>query len=76
MADFFPDRYRSFIGVIVTADGRAFGFCLLYFGDPEDPSPWHRIYLLDWRELSGPEARKPHGEQIAIAGELLEKESS
>jgi DNA-binding CsgD family transcriptional regulator len=76
LADFFPDRYRSFIGVIVTADGRAFGFGLLYFGDPEHPSQWDRIFLLDWRELSEPKARKPHEEQIGIASELLEKEST
>ena len=51
-------------------------FGLLYFGDPEHPSQWDRIFLLDWRELSEPNARKPHDEQIGIAGELLEKEST
>jgi hypothetical protein len=39
LADYFPDRYRSFLGVIVSADGCAFSFCLVYFGDPEHPSP-------------------------------------
>lgn len=76
LADFFPDRYGSFIGVIATAYGRAFGFCLLYFGDPDHPSPWHQIKFLDWRELSEPEARKPHEEQIYIGARLLEKGST
>jgi hypothetical protein len=71
LADFFLDRYGSFLGVIVSADGRAFGFCLLYFGDPEHPSPWDQIKLFDWRELSKPEARKPHEDQLRIGMELL-----
>jgi hypothetical protein len=71
LADLFPDRYGSFLGVIVSADGRAFGFCLAFFGDPEDPSSWDAIKLFDWRELSEPEARKPHEEQIRIGMELL-----
>ena len=71
LADFFPDRYRSFLGVIVSADGRAFGFCLLYFGDPEHRSPWDQIKLFDWRELLEPEARNPHEEQIRIGMKLL-----
>jgi hypothetical protein len=64
------------LGVIVSADDRAFGFCLLYFGDPEFPSPWVQIKLLDWRELSEHEARKPHEEQIRIGIGVLEKEST
>jgi hypothetical protein len=71
LADFFPDRYRSFISVIVTADGRAFGFSLLYVGDHEHPAQWDRTFLLDWRELSEPETRKPHEDQIRIGMKLL-----
>ena len=59
--------------------GRAFGFSLLYFGDPEHPKPWDQIKLFDWdqiklfdwRELSEPEARKPHEDQIRLGMELL-----
>jgi hypothetical protein len=29
LADFFPDRHRSFLGVIVSADGRAFGWAIM-----------------------------------------------
>jgi hypothetical protein len=76
LADFFPDRYGTFLGVIVGAHGRAFGFCLLFFGDPEDPSWWNPIKLFDWRELSEHEARKPHEEQIRIGIGVLEKEST
>ena len=77
LADFFPNRHASyFLGVIVSADRRAFGFCLMFSGDPEHPAPWDRIKLFDWRELSDREDRKPHEEQIRIAVGLLEKEST
>jgi hypothetical protein len=66
LADFFPDRYRSFIGVIVTADGPAFGFSLLHFGDPEHPSQWDWIFLLDWRELSEPKPGSRTRNRLAL----------
>jgi len=58
LADFFPNRLgSSFLGVIVSSDRRAFAFCLMFSGDPEHPSPWDRIKLFDWRELSEPRNR-------------------
>lgn len=75
-ADFFPDRNGSFLSVFVSADTRTFAFCVLYLGDPEHPSPWNQIKFFDWRELSEPETRKPHEDQIRIAVGLLKKEST
>jgi DNA-binding CsgD family transcriptional regulator len=73
VADFFPNRHRSFLGVILSPEGHPFGFCLLFFGDPDDPSSWSTMKLHDWRQLSEPEARKPYEDQILIGMNVLKR---
>jgi hypothetical protein len=64
---------RSFLGVILSPGGHLFGFCLLFFGDPDDPSSWSTMKLHDWRQLSEPEARKPYEDQILFGMNVLKR---